>query len=345
MHLAHRSRGIRPTFATLCVAGLALTGCGSGDDSSEGASTSSEPTGPGMTVAQAQRIMTDYDARNNPAIKAAQRAPYDEKQWAKADMGPTLEADVYDTRITRAEPPKKPDAATALKHKVAGVIGGAKHRKGAVALVRGPVEETPAPTTTDPRAKDRETARIMYRPGATGDWRLWTSFGVKTTDLPAALPIDTDPTPTAQMKKVSKPLVSQFAESIQEEAGAPFSDTKLVKDMLADLWPKGAGIGSARTMTCTPYAARGSQDRGDALLTVLGAKTLVSVVTLRCEVHLTTEGRWTYDKALAKVNKWRPGESDLTLHRVVSGLFVQRSGAGQEPRLIGVNYKAVVPGA
>lgn len=71
---------------------LAACSAGGGDptapaESSTTVATTTTPAGPGLTVSQAAAMMRDYDARNNPAIAAAGAPRFDERPWARADVG------------------------------------------------------------------------------------------------------------------------------------------------------------------------------------------------------------------------------------------------------------------
>lgn len=351
-------RAVRLLSVPLALTLAACSG-GGGDptapaESSTTGTTTTAPAGPGLTVPQAAAMMRDYDARNNPAIEAAGAPRFDEKPWARADVGPALEQDVLNTRVDRADPPKEPEKSGPLTSRVSGVVGAARHRSGEVAIVDSPFERDPSSastaSSTDPsstattKEPPRTVLRVMRREGG-GAWKLWSSVGAPKGALPAPLPPSTDPTPTPAQVRANQTLVPQVIDSLREEQGAPFAKAEPVRDFLDELWPGGKPVrGMTRTLQCEPYAARGSNDVADALLAVRARSATVSAVTVRCRVDWqAAEGRAIFfGKGFAAVNRVSTeGNPQATVQLVVTAIVTRDDG--KPPRLLGLGGGYVVP--
>lgn len=340
---------------------LAACSAGGGDptapaESSTTVATTTTPAGPGLTVSQAAAMMRDYDARNNPAIAAAGAPRFDERPWARADVGPVLEQDVFLTRVSRADPPKSAEDDRALTSRATAVVGAARHRSGTVAVIDSPVQEqagtssasgssTTSPSTTSPSGDQapRTVLRVMRREG-TGPWKQWGAVDAPRGALPAPLPAATDPTPTPAQVRASQTLVPQVVASLREEKGAPFAQASPTRDFLEGLWPGKPNPSIKRTLQCEPYATRGSSDVADALLVLRAQRATLNVVSLRCRVDwLAGEGRAIFfSKGFAQVNRVSTeGSQQATLSLVVTAVVQQPDGGS--PQLLGLGGGYVVP--
>ena len=309
--------------------------------------TTTAPAGPGLTVPQAAAMMRDYDARNNPAIAAAGAPRFDERPWARADMGPVLEQDVFITRVRRADPPESGESDRAFTSRATAVVGAARHRSGAVAVVDSPVQQqagtSSAATSPSSDQSPRTVLRVMRREG-TGPWKQWGTVDAPRGALPAPLPATTDPTPTPAQVRASQTLVPQVVGSLREENGAPFAQARSTRDFLEGLWPGKPNPSIKRTLQCEPYATRGSSDVADALLVLRAQRATLNVVTLRCRVDwLAGEGRAIFfSKGFAQVNRVSTeGSQQATLSLVVTAVVQQPDGGS--PQLLGLGGGYVVP--
>ncbi len=271
-------------------------------------------------------IMTDYDKRNNVAIKAAAAPTFSDTPWTKADMGPTLEADTFTTRKNRADPPKDAKPAQTMKQRVMAVIGPIRHLKGKVALIRVEVDRAGKPPATSSSVEpSHEAWQVMYQASPKAAWRMWQGFTTEPGALPASLTTSKDPTPTPAQVDASQELPQQLIDSVRAEPGAPYAKSKVLTEVMSRMWVGGkADSHQDRTIQCEPYAPAGSADQQNALMLGQAKGAVVNVVSLRCRVDFAADEGWQFEmpKGTATVYKVPTKGTQVTFTRVLSGLFV-----------------------
>lgn len=302
-----------------------------GADATGGATTTVAltPNGPNPAAAldlpRAVPAMADYDKRNNAAIKAARTNP-DPKVWQAVDVGPSLEADAFDSRwfqLSDAAERAKPVVPFTLTP--TAVISGAAGTLPTYTLVLGTTTKG-GKTTTPAKTLD---ARVMVQQKANGPWLHAVSVNAPVGSLPKnVLPgsaVVQAPDDLARLASTSAPLVNLIENQVTPKGYSVGPLVKLRDALVAD------SAKDILTFSCGPLKA----DKVGAHVTWrLTDGTVYGMTSLRCSVNTRVrESGYYYNlpartRALFKVTDKQPTSYD---HPILVSLLVSmppRPGQG-----------------
>ncbi|NHN55911.1 hypothetical protein G9U51_09005 [Calidifontibacter sp. DB0510] len=298
--------------------------------------TSTPPPAPNLSVAQANAVLTDYDRRNNAAIKKA--ASYDPSGWASADTGVLLASDRRQTAIAKALTRKEPPVA--LRSTATAAYGGVgpTDTQGTWALIVG--KQTMTNPTPSSSASSSPAGReyLTLQPGQSTAG--WTAFGSvwSPADAPALpKPVTTAPAPlTAPQRQTMANAVSNAAYAVSNGGTSDFGYAAVIKQIRAFGWGDSvaqkdraaansnyqcAGWGDAKRTPATTATLLGTP----AVRTLRAQGATLGLVSLDCDQTLTAPDgqRITLDPRIATVDGVKlPTGREVTLRAAVQLLLV-----------------------
>lgn len=300
-----------------------MTGCGTDDVA---AAHRTAPTR--MSVAQAQAMMTAYDARNADALRATSAPSYSERAWRSVDAGEILASDIYATRIAKAAKDRAPVGR--LRHTVDRVLGEARSAGRDTVVMTGTMRfHRPAGGGSKAVTNTMKMLWSMQRAGR--GWRLADEVILEDAALPARTGDGTTSSAvpgTSVIRAAAGPVIDALQVDRYDGLGAaePIKQVKRTISIGDDVYetyscyPRSASPGTRVVRAGSP----------DVVVLPHGSSTLM-VLRLRCDVvHHTNDNRYriTVPAPQARVDHL-PRSTSRAGEGFAVTLLVQQAGTGR----------------